>query len=219
MRAHFATADQFYDFPGVKSRTARGWSDESRKLRGAEVLSISDFYDLPASRLRLYENNERLSEMLDAAQDLKNILAVFRTRLSENMCDQIGKRISVLIDATEWDIKDEAPNPESFRMLLSFLAVQSRLLFPSIFLNRYGLFTASWRPEKRKLASLVFHTDDRVNWLVFSPREDDETETNETAGRSSSKSVLEEVGKHGALRWMRRPSWLARLFSRLQGNA
>ena len=101
------------------------------------------------------------------------------------MCDQIQKGTSVLINSAEWNFEDELPSPESFRRLLSFLEVNSVLRYPSIFLNRYGLFTAPWRPEKRKLASLVFHADDSVNWLVFSPRVDDETDVIETAGRTS----------------------------------
>lgn len=206
MRAYLATADQLYDYPGFESLTPRGWSDESEKLRDAEVVWTRDFYAMPASRLHLHESDDHRSVLRVAVQDLNNILAVFRNRLPENMCDQIRKRISVLIDPAEWDIEDELPSPESFRRLLSFLAVHSNLRYPSIFLNRCGLFTASWRPEKRKLASLVFHANDNVNWLVFSPRKDDETDVIETVGRTSMNTVLEEVGKHGALSWMRRPT-------------
>ena len=107
------------------------------------------------------------------------------------------------------------PNPESFRRLLSFLEAHRELRHPSIFLNRYGLFAASWRPEKRKLASLVFHADDIVNWLVYFPWKGNERDVIESTGRAPRDIVLEEVGGHGALRWMRRPSWIARLF----GNA
>ena len=209
MRAYLATAGQLYEYPGFESLTPRGWSDESEKLRDAEFESFNDYYEVPASRLHLHESDDHRSVLRVAVQDLNNILAVFRNRLPEDMCDQIRKRISVLIDSAEWVIEDELPSPESFRRLLSFLEVHSVLRYPSIFLNRYGLFTASWRPEKRKLASLVFHADNSVNWLVFSPREDDETDVIETAGRASFNTVLEEVGKHGALSWMRRPTLLA----------
>ena len=215
MRAYLATAGQLYDYPGFESLTPQGWSDESEKLRDAEFESFSDYYEVPASRLHLHESHDHRFVLRVAVQDLNNILAVFRNRLPENMCDQIRKRIGVLIDPAEWDIEDERPSPESFRRLLSFLAEHSDLRYPSIFLNRYGLFTASWRPEKRKLVSLVFHAGDIVNWLVFSPREDDETDVIETAGRAPLNAVLKEVGKHGALSWMRRPTWLARLL----GNA
>lgn len=215
MRACLATADQLYGYQGFQSLTPRGWSDESEMLRDAEVVSLRDFYSVPASRLHLHESDDHRSVLRVAVQDLNNILSVFRNRLPNNMCDQIRKRISVLIDPADWDIEDELPSPESFRRLLSFLEVHSVLRYPSIFLNRYGLFTASWRPEKRKLASLVFHTDNSVNWLVFSPREDDETDVTETAGRASFNTVLQEVGKHGALSWMRRPTLIARLL----GNA
>ncbi len=215
MRAYLATAGQLYEYPGFESLTPRGWSDESEKLRDAEVVSFNDYYGVPASRLHLHESDDHRSVLRVAVQDLNNILAVVRNRLPENMCDQIQKRISVLINPAEWDIEDELPSSESFRRLLLFLAEHNDLRYPSIFLNRYGLFTASWRPEKRKLASLVFHADNSVNWLVFSPREDDETDVIETAGRTSFNTVLEEVGKHGALSWMRRPTLLARLL----GNA
>ena len=215
MRACLATADQLYGSRGFESLTPRGWSDESEKLRDAEIESFSDYYGVPASRLHLHESDDHGAVLRTAVQDLNDILAVFRNRLPENIRVRIRKRISVLIDSAEWDIEDELPSPESFRRLLSFLASHSVLRYPSIFLNRYGLFTASWRPEKRKLASLVFHADNSVNWLVFSPREDDETDVIETAGRASLNTVLEEVGKHGALSWMRRPSLLARLL----GNA
>ena len=219
MRASLATADQLHRYQGFESLTPRGWSDESNKLRDAEIVSLSDFFTLPASRLHLHESDDHRSVLRAAGQDLNDILAVFRDRLPEYMCDQIQKRISVLIDPAEWDIEDEMPSPGSFRRLLSFLAVHSVLRYPSIFLNRYGLFTASWRPEKRKLASIVFHADDSVNWLVFSPREDDEIDVIETAGRASLNTVLKEVRKHGALSWMRRPTFLARLLARLLGNA
>ena len=164
MRACLATADQLYGYPDFESLTPRGWSDESEKLRDAEVLSSRDSYSVPASRLHLHESDDHRHVLRAAVQDLNDILAVFRNRLPKNMCDQIRKRISVLIDPAEWDIEDELPSPESFRKLLSFLEVHSVLRYPSIFLNRYGLFTASWRPEKRKLASLVFHADNSVNW-------------------------------------------------------
>ena len=215
MRASLATGDQLYGYQGFESLTPRGWSDESEKLRDAEIESFSDYYGVPASRLNLHESDDLGAVLRTALQDLNDILAVFRNRLPDNICDRIRKRISVLIDSAEWDIEDELPSPESFRRLLSFLAVHSVLRYPSIFLNRYGLFTASWRPEKRKLASLVFHADNSVNWLVFSPREDDETDVIETAGRASLNTVLKEIGKHGALSWMRRSSLLARLL----GNA
>ncbi len=219
MRASLATTDQLYRYQGFELLTPRGWSDESKKLQDAAVVSLSDFLILPASRLHLHESDDRRPALRVAVQDLNDILVVFRNRLPENMCDQIRKRTSVLIDPAEWDFEDELPSPESFRRLLSFLEANSVLRYPSIFLNRYGLFTASWRPEKRKLASLVFHADNSVNWLVFSPREDDETDMIETAGRTSLNTVLKEVGKHGALSWMQRPTLLARLLARLLGNA
>ncbi len=205
MSAYPATVDQLDDYRNFESLTPPGWSRESKKLRDAEDVSKDDYFGLPASRPHLHQFDDHRSVLRIAEQDLRNIIAVFRIRLPQDIHDRIGMRISVLIDPAEWDIEDEPPNPESFRRLLAFIAAHSELRYPSIFLNRYGLFSASWRPENRSLASLVFHPDNSVNWLVFSPRKDNETDVIKTAGRAPLEDVLKEIGKRGALKWMRRP--------------
>ena len=215
MRTHPVPTRQLYSFPDFGSLTPRGWSDESEKLRDAETVSLTDFFGVPASRLHLLEGGDYRSVLREAGRELSNILSVFRNRLPEGVADQIGRRIGVLIDSAEWDIEDELPIPESFRRLLSFLAAHRELRHPSIFLDRHGLFTASWRPEKRKLASLAFRMDGTVNWLVFLPQKGDETGVIESKGRAPLDILLKIVGKHGALSWMRQPTLLARLF----GNA
>lgn len=214
MRAHLSTADQFYEWQGPISLTPRGVSDESEKLRQAEEASLFYYISLPASRLHLHEGDDHKAILRVARQELRDMLSVSRNRLTESTREQIQQRVDVLLDPIEWDLEDSLPNTESFRRLLSFLSDNTNLRYPSIFLNRYGLFTASWRPEKRKLASLVFHSNGCVNWLVFLPREDDESEVIESAGRAPLDAVLEQVGKHGALSWMRRPTLLGRIFGK-----
>lgn len=189
---------------GFISLTPRGWSPESDKLHDAEILSREEFRGVKASDNTDEETDDFQTELRISEQDLLDILTVYRTRISDEVRQQIQKRVNVLIDPDDWDAEDRLPNPESFRRLMSFLAAHRELRQPSLFLNRYGLFTASWRPSKRELTSLVFHADDDVNWLVYSPRKGSRTEVDEAAGRNSLDEVLEAVGRHGALVWMRR---------------
>jgi hypothetical protein len=213
MSAHPATVEQLGDYFGEALLTPRGWSDESKQLAKAEVVSLGDFFDVPASRIHLHAGDDHQSVLRIVGQDLRNVLAMFRGRLSDDMYHRIHRRVATLINPAEWDTEDELPNIESFWQLVGFLATHKGLRVPSIFLNRYGLFTASWRPERRKLTSLVFHPDGMINWLVFSPTKVDDDETIEIAGRAPAQLVLEEVGKHGALEWMKRPSVVRRLFA------
>ena len=212
MSAHLATVDQLSDYPRVGSLTPRGWSQESGAIRTAESDMLRDYLDVPASRFHLHSDDECGPILRLAVEELSSILDAFRDRIPQQTAKLIRNRIEVLLDSAEWEMEDELPNPESFRRMLSFLASNKNLRSPSIFLNRYGLFTASWRPESRKLTSIVFQSDDMVNWLVFSPREDDDQDIVENAGRAPLETVLREIKKTGATRWMRRPSFFDRLF-------
>lgn len=204
MTAYAATIDQADGRKGLRSLTPPGLSQESSKIQDAKMVWLKGYYALPASRHRRFDNRSRRLALQDATEDLYNVLVVYWPSLSSDVRERIAERIETLTDPTDWDAEDELPNAESFRRLLVFLASHHEFRNPSIFLNRYGHFTASWRPERRQLASLVFHADNNVNWLVFTPRPDNDDDVIEAAGRSPIELVLGEVRKHGAFEWMRR---------------
>ncbi len=205
MTAYAAIDNQRNGRKGWQSLTPPGWSHESIQLQGARRVSLEEYYALPASRHRQSASEDQNFELQAATEDLHNLLLVHLDLLPRDVGQGIARRIDALTDPDNWDSEDQLPNAESFRRLLVFLADHHELRKPSIFLNRYGLFTASWRPDRRHLASLVFHADNNVNWLVFTPRSDDEIDVVEAAGRAPIEIVAEEVGKHGALVWMCRP--------------
>ena len=101
--------------------------------------------------------------------------------------------------------------------MLNFFAENHRLIVPSVFLNRLGLFSASWRPAKNKLASLVFQPEGDVSWLVFVPSGPVPDEIEEAAGRCAQSEVVYRLRKFGATDWMLRPGLLSKL-SRFLGR-
>lgn len=185
MSARLVTNEQRRDVPvlgpNFDSLTPSGAGYDGRQIQNAPVIQL-DKHRQHAATLSRSSPIER--ELAAANQALRTILAAHRDRLDPDMIDRIYARLSVLLDANEREEGDELPNLESFRRMILFLSENRSLRRPSIFVNRFGLFNASWRPEKRKLASLVFQPRNDVTWLIFLPREDDSEDTKEVAGRS-----------------------------------
>lgn len=191
------SARRDFGFPPV---TQGGESRESQTLMTAERAAYQHWY-LPATRGIRYRLSERL---LGVKNELCSILEVNRTALVADTYERLLKRLDAIIDPEDWDQDDELPSIQSFKKLIVFLENNPEFRYPSVFINSRGLFTASWRPEKRRLASLVFQPSNDVNWLVFLPRKDDPEDVIEIAGRVPFEDVLIEVSKHGALEWMRK---------------
>jgi hypothetical protein len=178
------------------SLTPGGWSRESEELGKSLEQLCQEYQGLPATRFGLRDCLSAPSAIELRRQELSNIFAAYFGLVPIDIWETIGKRLSMLLDPDEWDDEDELPSAESFRRMLSFLSAHGELRCPTIFLNRQGLFSISWRPEKRKLCSLVFHPDNHVSWLVFRPHPDDEQDVIEAAGRARTEDVLDEVAKH-----------------------
>ena len=214
MTARLATAEQLRGVPflGLHAHSlTRSVGKDGEQLTNAAVLHLEEFRQRPATSFARLSRDPTLA---DIGQTLETILAAYRAQLPSDTLDKIHARLSVILNPDERETSDALPNVKSFRRMVQFLAGHRKLRTPSVFVNRYGLFNASWRPEKRRLASLVFQPGDDVSWLIFLPRADDPNDTKEAAGRGSINDALKEFKDHDALEWMSRPSWIDQILHR-----
>ena len=140
----------------------------------------------------------------DAEARLRRLLAGARPHLVADLYERIERRLAVVLDADDWEEGDELPDLRSFGRLLQFLGEHPDLRPPSIFLSRRGYFDASWRAAPDKLASIEFHPDGRVSWLVFAPSPTKQEQTEEASGETRVELVLRRVEDYGVNEWMGR---------------
>ena len=136
--------------------------------------------------------------------ELRALLARARDKLITDVDDRIDRRLSVLLDPDDWEEGDAFPDFNSFERLLRFLADHFELRPPSVFLSRRGYFDASWRTSRDKLASMEFHPNGTVSWMVFAPSPINTDNMEEAAGDTQVELVLRRIEDYGALEWMRR---------------
>ncbi len=189
--------------PEWRSLTPRGFGLDSALLDTQERESTIAFILPSITNARLPISPWAVDVSL-SQQWLRAILRAYKARLRPDLYQRMLDRVAAVLDPEEWQEEDALPNPESFRRMLEFLCRIPDLRIPSVSVNRYGLFNASWRPSRQQLVSLVFQPADDVTWLLFLPREGTAEDTVEVAGRCPTSEAMREIAMHDSLSWMMR---------------
>lgn len=209
MTVRLATYDDIGPVFGWGEPPTPGYSSESDRLREVSKQSIAAFFSTEVTELNLLgadpDARLRLSEMV-----LRGALQAYRSLLPIVMYDRIENRIATLHDPDEWGDQDLLPDTQSFVSMLKFLCQNRSLKIPSISINRHGFFSASWRPSRTKLASLVFQPNGHVSWLVFVPQRNDDEDAEEAAGVATAERTIEILDNFDALHWMTKTSPIRR---------